>query len=652
MITNFPAVIGEEAHSRAIRELETLGIGKWLPDAVYVHRSIIDRAELAVSVYLACLDSSAGQGEPWTVAKLHKSTPQVSLLNYPGFDDEPFPVLTEWLLVSAEGTRLRQVRAPDGNRSVLHRKELLLPPGDGRSRAWAAVTKRAEELGLFDDPTSIGQMSGWERLLEERGVRVVGSELIVVGTDDAVHRHRTALVRYALSTPVRTLHEAGLLSVGTTFFDYGCGRGDDVRLLSDLGVDAIGWDPHFRPDVPRKHAGVVNLGFVLNVIENPEERVAALAAAWKLAERVLAVGVLVGGRSAWERHRLFLDGVITSRGTFQKYFSQEEICHYVGRITGREPIATAPGILLVFRDDDDEQAFLASRQVSRPPRLPIPARPPRIPRDRTPKRSSVDEVLVASVWEMAVGLGRCPEEEELDEVRGSNSRRAVVAAFKEAVRRYDPTALSAGRLSREADILVFLALRKFERRKSASKSVPSALRRDVRNFFGDVEKAETLATKLLFSAGIPGIIREAAIATSSKLGRCSLGPRFLDVRAADLVFTEPVIRVFVGCASQLYGIGGCDIVRVHLDWPMVSLMSYDDFDGRPFPALIDRIRIDLRRQVVRIEEIVGSQFLLRRSHFEAVGINRELMSRNEAELAQRAFVSNLWEHVVLPHGLL
>ncbi len=39
---------------------------------------------------------------------------------------------------------------------------------------------------------------------------------------------------------------------------------------------------------------VVNLGFVLNVIENPEERIEVLNKSWSLAKRILAVSVLVG----------------------------------------------------------------------------------------------------------------------------------------------------------------------------------------------------------------------------------------------------------------------------------------------------------------------------------------------------------------------
>ena len=63
-----------------------------------------------------------------------------------------------------------------------------------------------------------------------------------------VERHKTALTRYDLSKPVKSLLEYGLLRSGTTFFDYGCGQGADFRGLQGLGYEAEGWDPVFRHD--------------------------------------------------------------------------------------------------------------------------------------------------------------------------------------------------------------------------------------------------------------------------------------------------------------------------------------------------------------------------------------------------------------------
>jgi len=47
-----------------------------------------------------------------------------------------------------------------------------------------------------------------------------------------VERHRTAIERTDLSKPVRLGLEDGLFPAGTTFFDYGCGRGGDVARMA------------------------------------------------------------------------------------------------------------------------------------------------------------------------------------------------------------------------------------------------------------------------------------------------------------------------------------------------------------------------------------------------------------------------------------
>ena len=64
----------------------------------------------------------------------------------------------------------------------------------------------------------------------------------------------------------------GVVAGGRSVFDYGCGQGEDVAALVSQGFEAFGWDPHHASDGPRRPADVVNLEFVLNVIEDPRER--------------------------------------------------------------------------------------------------------------------------------------------------------------------------------------------------------------------------------------------------------------------------------------------------------------------------------------------------------------------------------------------
>jgi hypothetical protein len=128
----------------------------------------------------------------------------------------------------------------------------MLPRDHARRGEFEALTQAEEGEGLYTDTATIGFKLNWERLLEERGLYYQGHELKrrdgrpprnrPPTGEPTVHRHKTALVRYELSKPVRTLLEYGLLRSDTTFFDYGCGLGADIKGLLALGHQADGWD--------------------------------------------------------------------------------------------------------------------------------------------------------------------------------------------------------------------------------------------------------------------------------------------------------------------------------------------------------------------------------------------------------------------------
>ena len=123
---------------------------------------------------------------------------------------------------------------------------------------------------------------------------------------EQIERHRTAQRRSALSSPMQHLLRFGFLDGSQSLFDYGCGRSDVLRLLSELNVSATGWDPIFLPDAERQSTDIVNLGFVLNVIEDPNERRETLKAAFALAGKVLIVSVMLGCQSKRDQFAAFV----------------------------------------------------------------------------------------------------------------------------------------------------------------------------------------------------------------------------------------------------------------------------------------------------------------------------------------------------------
>ncbi|MGL5039569.1 MAG: DNA phosphorothioation-associated putative methyltransferase, partial [Aeromonas sp.] len=58
----------------------------------------------------------------------------------------------------------------------------------------------------------------------------------------------------------------------------------------------------------------------------------------------------------------YKDGVITSRNTFQRYYHQSDLKHYIDRTLDENAIAVGPGIFYIFKDKIEEQHFLAQHQ--------------------------------------------------------------------------------------------------------------------------------------------------------------------------------------------------------------------------------------------------------------------------------------------------
>jgi hypothetical protein len=160
------------------------------------------------------------------------------------------------------------------------------------------------------NPKRIGYRRQWLALVREKGYRIEGHALLPLGNEESdlrrgrrvrIHRHTgwqasrhsLRLVATDFSAPVQSLARCGFLDGRYRLFDYGCGRGDDVRGLRENGLNASGWDPYYAPDNPIHSADIVNLGFVINVIEDFDERLDALTRAWSLTERLLVVSVML-----------------------------------------------------------------------------------------------------------------------------------------------------------------------------------------------------------------------------------------------------------------------------------------------------------------------------------------------------------------------
>jgi len=378
-----------------------------------------------------------------------------------------------------------------------------------------------------------------------------------------------------MSRPIQLAADLGLVTAGSTLFDYGCGRGDDVNGLARAGVTAKGWDPHFSPDAEKTRAEIVNLGYVINVIPDPSERRDAVLDAWNLAEKALVVSARLNSElRTISKGRPHGDGFITGHGTFQKFYSQGELRSWLDTILETETVAIDPGILVAFKAETDANEFLMRTRRRRHHAV----KASRSDRIYDEHREPIDALM-----EFYSERGRLPAQteqldlqEKLKQAAGSVRRAWQVAATVTPDTDWD--AVSA---ERHLDLLVDLALLKLNRRPTFT-ALPETTRHDVRGLIGSYKQATAEADQLLYSAGDSHVIASAA--DQSPVGKRL--PTSLYAHKSALHDLPHVLRVYEGCARWLAGeIEGANVIKLATDKPKVSYLEYPDFDKDPHPAL-------------------------------------------------------------------
>jgi DNA phosphorothioation-associated putative methyltransferase len=403
-------------------------------------------------------------------------------------------------------------------------------------------------------------------------------------------RARTAITRTELSRPVAQAIQDGVISGIRSVLDYGCGRGDDVVRLRALGHSAVGWDPVFAPDGPLEPADVVNLGYVINVIEAPVERGETLHRAWQLAKSAL----VVAARLDWQvQGPACGDGIRTSKGTFQKFYSQYELKSWIEGTLGCSAHAAAPGVFYVFRDVRDAESFRA-RQVRRSAAAP----PARITRVLYEQHRDLLQELAAFLEER----GRLPDPSEL--AKGSS----LTAAFGSVRRAFRVLCQESGRddWSAEAtrardNLLVYLALSAFAGRPRMG-ALPFDVQCDVKEFFGSYRAAVAEADRLLFSLKSDDELSRAAQGLS--FGKVLPDAVYFHISAMPLL--SPLLRVYEGCGKVLAGTVPADVIKLHRRSRKISYLFYPAFEKNPHPALEASLRVDLRTFNIRFSDFRDS----------------------------------------------
>lgn len=403
----------------------------------------------------------------------------------------------------------------------------------------------------------------------------------------AIARHRTAIQRTAFSRPVQLALHDELIKPGTTVLDYGCGRGGDLLRLTAQGFDCTGWDPVHRPDGERRPSAVVNLGYVVNVIEDVAERAAVLRAAWQLAGALLIVSGRLEAEARPGEAAIHADGYMTRLGTFQKLYQQHELREWIDGVLGVSSIPAGPGVFYVFRDEAARQGYLAARhrRMWTLPRI-----------RRCDELYEQHKDILQPLLDFLCERGRLPQGSELlpsaavIDVFGS-----VPRAFRVLRNVLDEAQWAETTERRTQDLLIYLALSRFTKRSKYSE-LPLDLQADIRAFFTSYQAACELADAMLFAAGDMKMIGQ--LCRRSKVGKQT--PAALYVHESALAELDPVLRLYEGCARAYIGsVEGANIIKLHRSGPQVSYLSYPDFDTDPHPALHSSLVVPL--QTFRVE---------------------------------------------------
>lgn len=451
-------------------------------------------------------------------------------------------------------------------------------------------------------------------------------------TESVVARQLTAIRRLQLSRPFRLALEDSLVNTETSVLDYGCGQGDDVRLLSQQNISCTGWDPFFCPTASRSEADIVNLGYVVNVIENAAERKSALTDAWMLAKKMLIVSARLSDEADTRVELPYADGYLTRRGTFQKLFDQSELRNWIDSVLGESSVPAAPGVFYVFRNADLKYRYESAR-VRRVRGVPKLTRSHAVFEDN---RELFEELIA-----FFTTRGRLPVAEEL---ACGNELCAKVGSIRRA---FSILRLLTGanhwqevQAERAQDLLVYLALARFSKRPRFG-VLPASLQLDLRAFFTSYKRACELADTLLFSAGNRSVIENGC--RSSQVGK--LTPTSLYVHESALAELEPVLRVYEACAHTIVGrVEGANIIKLHFDGPVLSYLSYPDFDTDGHPALTQSVLVDLQTFRVKFRSYSGvanPPILHRKEQF--VSASHQLKPRF-ARLTQSEARKGLFEH--------
>jgi hypothetical protein len=196
-------------------------------------------------------------------------------------------------------------------------------------------------------------------------------------------------------------------------------------------------------------------------------------------------------------------------------------------------------------------------------------------------------------------LGRRPDPAEVSDLLPlTEGFGSYPKALRFLAGRQDPAELEAAQRARIADLSVYLALNQFERRRPYGTWSPGCSGTS-RPSLAITGRPRRRRGSCCFASATP---RPSPTPVAPRPSMGSVGWSQASPCSSTRSLIEqlpPLLRVYIGCAAVLYGDPrNADLVKVHIGSGKVSLMRYDDFEGRALPRMVERVKIKLREQDV------------------------------------------------------
>ena len=598
--------------------VSSVPIGKSLSDAIYVHKDAFTYLPLPLLALLHKTHETLLDNTEFNIVKLFKKEFKASYLNYPDFESIAHPALQQSININFETFDKKVMNYSEtDNPPILHRKESFIPPSHILYKKFKALTELEESFELFENTNKIGFKKYWDKLCLKKGLFFEGNEIKIATQAESsevevslqkteilenavIERHKTAISRNNLSRPLQSILGFDLLTKTTTYFDYGCGLGDDIKELQAHDYHASGWDPVHNASAKKQVTDIVNLGFVINVIEDIQERVFVLKDAFSLCKKVLVVSALTKNGVDENKGSAFKDGLVTSRITFQKYYEQEELKAFIEGTLNESAIPVSMGIFFVYKTEADFSEHL-NKQYRTKIDWQLLTKNTQPTEKIAKKKLEVFEKhaeILNDYWAFTLNLGRWPKNNEFDREAEIKSQLGSLNKVKRLlVSKYNETLIGESAKRRSEDLLLLSALMHFKK-KIVFAHLGKTLQNDIVEFYGKVNVLEEHSKKLLFQLGDTNAI-EKLCHENKNLG-------FLDEQALYILYEQLeklplLLRLYVLCATQFYGqLNKIDIIKIHIKSGKVTLLQYDNIEENDLPELKLRVKVALRGQKIDV----------------------------------------------------